>query len=382
MSNRPSLIWVYDRSLKTALDSVTRLATSEELALLGWRIRLVASDFPDTTYYPHVEYVQIKSPSVYFLGLFLYQIEVLKWLLKNGSKDDIILFSPWLALLLCLLKLNWIGRKQHSRIVLDIRDVPSFKPGLRLTLHWLYSYLAIAMGHLFSDYETAITPLMAATLKIPEKKLLCTWPSGVTIQRFEKQGNKRMWNATHAPLELIYIGQIFFESSLRELMDGFLLAVDAGVNAHLKFIGAGPDMDQLRALVAQKGRGLITIEDSVPFEQMPIVLAQSHIGISPIPNRIKYRMSSPLKLFEYMASGMPVIATKIDCHIEVAKDKHFIFWVKEDTPIGFKNAILEAWNHRSNLKEMGATSNLAVQDWKWENAARKLSEGLLKVYQP
>ena len=141
-------------------------------------------------------------------------------------------------------------------------------------------------------------------------------------------------------------------------------------------------MDQLRALVAQKGRGLITIEDSVPFEQMPIVLAQSHIGISPIPNRIKYRMSSPLKLFEYMASGMPVIATKIDCHIEVAKDKHFIFWVKEDTPIGFKNAILEAWNHRSNLKEMGATSNLAVQDWKWENAARKLSEGLLKVYQP
>ena len=49
------------------------------------------------------------------------------------------------------------------------------------------------------------------------------------------------------------------------------------------------------------------------------MLAAADIGVTslPSPDDVKYEASSPLKLFEYMAAGLPVLATSNRCHTDV-----------------------------------------------------------------
>ncbi len=94
----------------------------------------------------------------------------------------------------------------------------------------------------------------------------------------------------------------------------------------LSLYGDGPLRPQLEALAVDSG-GAVRIQRPVPHEQVPSVLAQAQVGVTslPEPDDAKYEASSPIKLFEYMAAGMPVLATDSKCHTDVVGDGRFAF---------------------------------------------------------
>ena len=54
--------------------------------------------------------------------------------------------------------------------------------------------------------------------------------------------------------------------------------------------------------------------------------------VIPFPNKPHYAFyASPLKLFEYMASGRPIIASDLPALREVLNDKNALFFRPEDT---------------------------------------------------
>jgi len=77
------------------------------------------------------------------------------------------------------------------------------------------------------------------------------------------------------------------------------------------FIGDGPE----RAAVQAEAAGLshVLFTGALPYEQMPAALASAHIGVAPFDVAAHKPLSlgfywSPLKIFEYMAAGLPVVA--------------------------------------------------------------------------
>jgi glycosyltransferase involved in cell wall biosynthesis len=77
------------------------------------------------------------------------------------------------------------------------------------------------------------------------------------------------------------------------------------------FIGDGPE----RAAVQAEAAGLehVVFTGALPYEQMPAALASAHIGVAPFDIAAHKPLSlgfywSPLKIFEYMAAGLPVVA--------------------------------------------------------------------------
>ena len=81
------------------------------------------------------------------------------------------------------------------------------------------------------------------------------------------------------------------------------------------FVGDGPELSRVRA--AANGIDSILFAGAVPHERMPAVLSCADVGVAPFDLRAHAPLSlgfywSPLKIFEYMASGLPVVAPAAD----------------------------------------------------------------------
>ena len=81
------------------------------------------------------------------------------------------------------------------------------------------------------------------------------------------------------------------------------------------FIGDGPELPRVRHAAA--GLDGITLIGAVPHEDVPAILAAADIGVAPFdvaahPSLAHEFHWSPLKIFEYMASGLPVVAPRIE----------------------------------------------------------------------
>ncbi len=80
-------------------------------------------------------------------------------------------------------------------------------------------------------------------------------------------------------------------------------------------IGDGPELPRVRE--AAKGIDTILFTGSLTHEQMPAALAAGDVGVAPFDTGAHAPLSlgfywSPLKMFEYMASGLPVVAPAVD----------------------------------------------------------------------
>ena len=81
------------------------------------------------------------------------------------------------------------------------------------------------------------------------------------------------------------------------------------------FIGDGPELPRVRE--AARGLDDVIFTGAVPHEAMPASLAAADIGVAPFDTAAHRPLElgfywSPLKIFEYMASGLPVVAPAVD----------------------------------------------------------------------
>ena len=80
-------------------------------------------------------------------------------------------------------------------------------------------------------------------------------------------------------------------------------------------IGDGPELSRVRQAAA--GIDTIVFTGALPHDRLPAALAAADVGVAPFDVGAHAPLSlgfywSPLKLFEYMASGLPVVAPRVD----------------------------------------------------------------------
>jgi glycosyltransferase involved in cell wall biosynthesis len=295
---------------------------------------------------------------------------------------DVILFnqmsSPW------LLPLRFLRALTGRRLPLLIMDVRSLhmpsKQSLRDRLRGAFEKLMTLLAGRWVDGYVTITQRMADALRIPKERLLGVWPSGVNMEQFAWVRTARLWPAPNEPVHLIYIGALHHERNLMTLCQSVLSVNGQGMTFRLTLVGDGTARAELAAFAAQTP-GQLRIVQPVPHDQIPTLLARSHVGVLPFPDEGKFRVSSPIKLFEYMASGLPILATRIPCHTDVVGEGHYAFWADTADVKGLSAALGHLWRNRERLHQMGCEAAVAVHAWTWQEAANKLRRGLQQALQ-
>jgi glycosyltransferase involved in cell wall biosynthesis len=232
------------------------------------------------------------------------------------------------------------------------------------------------MGNRWADGQTTITNRMAQVVHVPPERLWGTWPSGVTLATFTPAQQQRTWPTIADPIHLIYIGSLHYERNLINLCRAVEVANAAGMAFHLTLLGEGSERADLTQF-AQQTSGRIQVLPSIPHAQVPQLLAQAHVGVLPFPDEEKFRVSSPIKLFEYMAAGLPILATRIVCHTDVIGDGDYVFWAESADVAGIYAALRNLWNRRERLPQQSRLAAAAAPAWSWHAAAKKLSRALV-----
>jgi len=84
---------------------------------------------------------------------------------------------------------------------------------------------------------------------------------------------------------------------------------------------------------------------------------------------------TPLKLFEYMAAGKPIVATALNQAAEVIQDGHNGLLVEAGDVQGFANAILTLLNDPVERGRLGQIARRqAIELYSWEQYTRRLEE--------
>lgn len=370
------LVWVYPDSLFETLDSTTWIETTQELRQLGWQVSLISIGPSGKSAIRDIQLTCFSPPNIYFLRQVIFHILVLSMILQSFKDIDIILFHqmsvPWL---LPIKILRRIAGPPFPLLVVDTRTVPmtimTWKDRLRA---WFYNLMNI-IANRWADGQTAITIRMARLVQVPSHKLWGIWPSGVNLNLFSSAISNRSWPADGEYLRLIYIGALYAERNILSLCEAVVQAAEGNRRISLSIIGKGPQISTLQNF-ADQSNGSIEILSPVPHEQIPDVLSNHHVGVLPFPDQEKFRVSSPVKLFEYMAAGMVILATEIVCHTDVINNEEFVYWAKDSSRAGLYQAIIHIADSLPLLKDKGEAAANAAQSYSWRQSAKKLSDSL------
>jgi glycosyltransferase involved in cell wall biosynthesis len=159
-------------------------------------------------------------------------------------------------------------------------------------------------------------------------------------------------------LVLMYVGNLEFYQGIDLLLQSFVLVLKKTDLAELVIIG-GEASDiktyQIQSLhlgIARKVQFL----GPKPVEQLSEYLANADILLSP---RIKGR-NTPMKLYSYLHSGKPIVATALSTHTQVLDSR--VAMLVRPTPEAFANGILQLIEDPKLRSELGESGKKLVEE--------------------
>jgi glycosyltransferase involved in cell wall biosynthesis len=150
-------------------------------------------------------------------------------------------------------------------------------------------------------------------------------------------------------------------------------------------IGDGPELARVRKAAA--GLDTVVFTGALRHDRMPAALAAADIGVAPFdlgahgPLALGFYWS-PLKIFEYMASGLPVVAPRVDRIPSLVEDGvEGVLYPPAEGSAGLADALTRLTDpgHRKTLGD--AARRRAVRDYSWEAHCRALA-GAIRARRP
>jgi len=145
-------------------------------------------------------------------------------------------------------------------------------------------------------------------------------------------------------------------------------------------IGDGPEWPDTRQ--AAGGIDGVTFTGAVAHEDMPAALAAADIGVAPFdvaahPSLLLGFYWSPLKIFEYMASGLPVVAPAIDGMRRIlANGREGLLYDPADAD-GLAKALERLLDPGERLRLGTAARARVVSDFSWARHCETLDTAML-----
>jgi glycosyltransferase involved in cell wall biosynthesis len=170
-------------------------------------------------------------------------------------------------------------------------------------------------------------------------------------------------------------------------IDVFVRALALAPGMRGLIVGGHPreaDVERVRALIASLGlTDRVTITGLVPHSEVGTRLAAATMLVLPNPpSVISERYTSPLKLFEYLWLGRPIIATDLPAFREVLVDGESARLCAPGDDAALAKAMQEVASDRALAARLIAGAAARAPEFTWERRAERLERVFAEAIRP
>jgi glycosyltransferase involved in cell wall biosynthesis len=175
------------------------------------------------------------------------------------------------------------------------------------------------------------------------------------------------------PLLVAYVGFMAQQDGLDLLVDSieYIVKREKRQDTQFVLIGAGTMLPELRAMVSKKELDpFVTFTGQVPHEEVVNYLSNADVGVAPDPKTPMNDNSTMIKIFEYMAFGLPVVLFDLKEGRNVAGPA--ALYALPNDPIEFANQITRLLNSSELRQQLGGCGRKRIEEglnWEVEKAS-------------
>ena len=288
-----NIIWFSGRKMAD-LCSTTQKSLGSGLVERGHNLIFVNPDLPGShTNYPWT-HCSIRASQIPGLKSITLGNKMNKWLRANPPKDKTIAILDWrvatqLTKTLQEHKISWILMDRS----------PPADSNILAKLQWVYWKKAWKSVQTNQKVGCVVSQthskFVARNVRVSQSSIIPI-PAGVNTNQFQ-------CGIKSSPIKLCYHGKLDSNRGLMQLISIHSKLVDIGVDVELYLHGNGNLTSRLATLRNKK----IHVSESLDSDNLAQRLSGYDVGFLPMPDKPVWRLASPLKRGEYLASGMIVL---------------------------------------------------------------------------
>lgn len=386
------IIWINCKRFDKDLSKTSRIEMIRELLNKGHFASLIVPDSQEGCDFGlgrHIKYLPAFQHRIFHYLSF--SISLLVYVILAGAfSSRLFVITDYLTCLplLPLLVLSKLGLLR-TKFVLDIRSIPvgvySLKTSIiGFTKQQIYR-IVLALAKFFSDGVTVISHLMKKQICDKyniNKNKVGIWSSSVSLRHFNPNAGNLHMNegpfGNDKRFIVMYHGALSRGKGLKETVKAIKILNSNYPDIVFFMLGDGEAKGELTFLIKMMNlENNVFLHVPVPYEDVPKYIASCNVGILPFPDMSWWRVSSPLKLIEYLAMEKPVIVTDIEAHRNVLNASLCGIFIKSSEPHEIAQGIIRAYNQRVRLKKIGKEGReIVTQRYTWEKQAEKLLDFL------
>ena len=182
-------------------------------------------------------------------------------------------------------------------------------------------------------------------------------PNGVDLKFFR--------STTKIPKKIVFSGVMYHHRGLDVLLESLPNIIQKFSDVNVVLLGDGPEMKKLKNIVKEKH-----LENNVEFRgwinrnDLPEQISDASISIGPLKRTTVTENALPIKVLEYMASSLPILAISGTLPEDVLVHEKNGYFVKDSKEL--EKRICELLDSPKLIESMGNESLKMVQKFSWE----------------
>jgi glycosyltransferase involved in cell wall biosynthesis len=169
-------------------------------------------------------------------------------------------------------------------------------------------------------------------------------------------------------LTVTYVGFMGSQDGLDLLLSSIehIVKQENRLDTHFVLVGGGAVLPELREIVTRKDLdAFVTFAGQVSHDEVVNYLANADVGVAPDPKNAMNDNSTMIKIFEYMAFGLPVVLFDLKEGRRTAGSA--ALYAQPNDPIDFANQIINLLNCRELRETLGKCGRKRIEEnLNWE----------------
>jgi glycosyltransferase involved in cell wall biosynthesis len=170
-----------------------------------------------------------------------------------------------------------------------------------------------------------------------------------------------------------FVGSLKPWHGLGTLVEAFALLCNRHAGVRLLIVGDGPERESLETDIRLRGLwGAADLIGAVAPDEVAGLLASMDVGVAPYSHMANFYFS-PMKVYEYMAAGLPVVASRLGQLAALIRPGHNGLLVAPGDSAGLADALAQLFECPELRHRMSNAARAEVlRDHTWDAIARRV----------